>query len=100
MDWYLPYDSSVQHARSDSDERLHGAGTKPDRHGLCDCDASEAARLAQFLGTLSRALGAVGKTVTLCVDEGGAGFLRLPYLQAYLETGQVERLMQMGTYVS
>ena len=71
----------------------------PDRAtGLCPCDAAEAQALAKFVGSLSAALGAVGKTVTLCVNEGGAGFLRMPYLQKYLEIGKVERLMQMGTY--
>jgi hypothetical protein len=66
--------------------------------GHCECDSAEAAALARFLGTLSSRLRAVGKTVTLCVNENGAGFLRMPYLQAYLDTGKVERLMEMGTY--
>jgi hypothetical protein len=66
--------------------------------GRCACDASEAGQLATFLGTLSSSLRAVGKTVTLCVNENGAGFLRTPYLQRYLDVGRVTRLMQMGTY--
>ncbi len=66
--------------------------------GRCVCDASEAAALAEFLGVLSTRLDVVGKTVTLCVNENGAGFLRMPYLQSYLDVGKVERLMEMGTY--
>ena len=68
---------------------------KPTR--LCLNDASEAAALAKFLGTLSARLGARGKTVTLCVNAHGAGFLREPHLQMYLDAGAA-RLMEMGTY--
>ena len=66
--------------------------------GRCTCDAAEASALAEFLGVLSSKLRAAGKAVTLCVNENGAGFLRMPFLQRYLDTGRVERLMQMGTY--
>ena len=66
--------------------------------GQCECDAAEAAALARFLGTLSTRLRDAGKALTLCVNANGAGFLRMPHLQAYLDTGKVERLMEMGTY--
>ena len=50
-----------------------------------------------MLRPLAAALHGAGKTLSLCGNELGVGFLRRPFLRGYLDAG-VDRLVQMGTY--